>query len=304
MANPIVDFRITSPIPNPSRANEPFIHRTLPSVLIVKILCALNPQELIQSCRGVCRLWHEIADQVPSKFMMPMQYWEPVNNLSPEAHDTVRQKLVSAKVRKFRKVFDQKPVRTRPSPFEIPTDQVFCKICNHGFFDSFANSCPPLLIITEGNYPPTYDGLRKIYIKVFKSNELAKNWNPVSTIEYSHRENKFLRNVNSFLCEDFLMLCFRWGDTRSGEASAVSAQCLVVEYFTGHLIVDSQQPHQFSFSDKFLAAVKQYPFLIDFKRMRTGWIVNMANHSEMISLKYLFEPKTITGKRSFLESVV
>jgi hypothetical protein len=302
MTKPIMGFRITSPIPNPIHANEPFIHRSLPTVLIIKILCALNPEVLIKSCRGVCRLWHEIADQVPSKFWMPKEYWAPANSLSPAALDTVQQRLVAAKVRKLRKVFDQKPVRTRPSPFEIPTDQAFCWFKYHGFFDSFANSCSPLLIVTEGNYPPTYDGIRKTYIKVFKSNELTQDWDPVNTIECSHREEKFLRNVNSILCEDFLMLCFRWADTRSGEASALSAQCLIVQYVTGYIIVDSELPNQFSFSEKFLAAVKRYPFLIGFKRTRTGWVVNLANNSEMISLKYLFEPKTITGKRSFLDT--
>ncbi|MBS0648890.1 MAG: F-box protein [Verrucomicrobia bacterium] len=286
MTKPIMGFKITAPTPSPATANLPFIHAKLPLDLMIKIFCLLNLEDLRISCRGVCRLWCDISNQVPCKISMPKHYGEPDKNFSLAAVDSVRHQVDWARVRKFRKVFAQKPQRTPPSPFKIPPDQMFCHLKDNGSFDSFANICPPFLLVTNGNYSLTHDGLRKIYIKILKYNAANQGWDEVNTIHYSHLQKKFLREVQSLLCEDLLMMRFKWTDTRTGEASEERIQCLMVQYSTGDIILDSERTEGFPFSKEPLAAFEHYPALIEMTKTKTEWTVTLANFSEKISLNY------------------
>lgn len=304
MTKPIIGFKITEAIPSPILLDRPFIHAKLPRDLIFKIFSLLNPQELRKSCRGVCRLWHEISDQVPCKVIMPEQYGKREKNFCLETMDTVRNQVSFARVRKFRKVFAQKPTQTRPSPFEIPKDKIFCGFKDHGSFDSFVNTCPTFRIATNGNYPLTYDGIRKIYIKIFKFDQSKQDWDEVQTIDYLHRQKKFLRDVQSLVCEDLLVMCFKWSDTRQGEVSEERFQCLMVQYSTGDIIVDSERPDHFPLSKKLLTAFEKYPFLIDFTKTKRAYIISLANPSEMSFLKYRLDLEPATKKRPFLDTVL
>lgn len=283
MAKPIVFFQITASLPPPLIENQPSIHK-LPLTVIIKILCALNPEELIKSCRRVCRLRHQISDQVPCKFMMPKAYWEPNKNINPQTMNSVEHQLGWARVKKYRKVFAGQPKQTPPVPFEVP--KILSTAKDNGEFDSFGTSRPPFFILTNGNYPLTYDGIRKISIMVFKYNYSKKDLDRVNTIDHLHYQKQFLRDVQPVFCEDLLMMRLTWADTRNGEVLGETIQGLIVQYTTGDIIADSEKPNVFPFPKKLLEAFRQYPFPIDLKKTKTEWTVSLATPSEMVSLQY------------------
>jgi hypothetical protein len=216
--------------------------------------------------------------------MMPKEYWKPDKNIGPQTMDSVHHQLGWARVKKFRKVFAGQPKQTPPVYFEIP--KILSTVKDNGEFDSFGTSRPPFFILTNGNYPLTYDGIREISIMVFKYNASKKDLDMVNTINHLHGRKQFLRDVQPVVCEDLLMMRLTWANTRNGEALGKTIQGLIVQYTTGDIIADSEKPNDFPFSKELLEAFRQYPSLIDLKKTKTDWTVRLARHSEIVSLKY------------------
>jgi len=210
----------------------------IPAELIFKILCLLDYNTLIKSCRGVCKRWEQVVKLIPAKILIPQGYWRPEDLFTEEERWTQKVLLFAAErlawgnCRRYKKALSQEPVQRE---FFVPERE---SSLQENLFDLGSGEAPDryfhlikgLVVRIEANFPKVPAVYQCFYIEVWKEKE------PITRMKFQTPEGFALKEVQYLLYDDLLIARILWSQNHQE-----TVQMILCQYTTSTCFFNSRE---------------------------------------------------------------